>query len=141
MADNKTQRTKASVAAFLAKIPEPARRKETKHIVALIRKTTGDKPVMWGPSIIGFGDWSYTASNGKEIAWFPVGLSPRKSALTLYLMQGLKPHAALLKALGPHKIGGGCLYLPTPAEVNPRVLEKLIKANGALIKASARRKR
>src|ERR1051325_213273 len=117
MAENKTQRTNASVAAFLATIPEPTRRKETKDIVALIRKLTGDKPAMWGTSIIGFGDWSYAGRNGKAVAWFPIGLSPRKAALTLYIAGGLKPHAALLKNLGPHKVGGGCLYLPRPAGI------------------------
>lgn len=136
MAELKTQRTKASVAAFLATISDPTRRKETKELVALIREITGEKPVMWGPSIIGFGDFSYTGSNGKEVAWFPIGLSPRKAALTLYLMSGLKPHAALLKELGPHKTGSGCLYLPKPAALDGRVLRQLIKANKALTASS-----
>ena len=141
MAENKTQRTKASVPAFLATIADPSRRKETKELVDLIREITGEKPAMWGPSIIGFGDWSYTGSNGKEVTWFPIGLSPRKAALTLYLMGGLKPHTALLKELGPHKVGGGCLYLPKPAALDARILRQLIKANKVLTKASPRQPR
>jgi hypothetical protein len=141
MAENKTQRTTASVPAFLATIADPARRKETKGLVSLIREITGEKPVMWGPSIIGFGDMSYTASNGKAVSWFPIGLSPRKAALTLYLMGGLKPHAALLKKLGPHKIGGGCLYLPKPAALDEQVLRQLIKANQVLTRASSRQRK
>jgi hypothetical protein len=137
MAEIKTQRTNASVAAFLATIPEAGRRKETKDVVGLIRKVTGDKPAMWGTSIIGFGDWTYTGSNGKAMPWFSVGVAPRKAALTIYLMKGLKRHARLLKALGPHKIGGGCLYLPKPAEVDQRILAQLIKANAALARKDA----
>lgn len=132
MAENKTQRTKASVPAFLAAIADPTRRRETKELVALIREITGEKPAMWGSSIIGFGAWSYTGSNGKAVSWFPIGLSPRKAALTLYLMGGLKPHTALLKKLGPHKVGGGCLYLPRPAALDTKILRKLIKANATL---------
>jgi hypothetical protein len=139
MAENKTQRTRASVPAFLNTIADPTRRKETKELVALIRDVTGEKPAMWGPSIIGFGEWSYKGSKGKEVAWFPVGLSPRKAALTLYLMSGLKPHAALLKELGPHKVGAGCLYLPRPAAVDARVLRRLIEANMTLAKSSQAR--
>ncbi len=134
MPENKTQRTKASVPAFLATIADPVRRKETRALVALVREITGDKPVMWGTSIIGFGDKTYYGSNGKEVAWFRIGLSPRKAALTLYLMGGLKPHAALLRNLGPHKVGGGCLYLTKPAALDMKVLKQLIKANKALTK-------
>jgi hypothetical protein len=137
MAANKTQRTQASVAAFLAAIPDPLRRKDTRALVALVRKLTGDKPAMWGSSIIGFGDWSYQGSNGKSVTWFPVGLAPRKAALTLYLMGGLKPHAELLEQLGPHKVGGGCLYLPRLADVDPGVLSRLIKANASLARVTS----
>lgn len=139
MPANKTHRTEASVTEFLASIPDPDRRKDTKALVALVRKLSGDRPVMWGSSIVGFGDWSYRGSNGKPVPWFPIGLAPRKGALTLYLMGGLKPHAALLKELGPHKVGGGCLLLPRPAEVDTKVLTRLIKANAALARASAYR--
>jgi hypothetical protein len=132
MPENKTQRTRASVAAFLNTIADPIRRKDTKTLATLLRRVTGEKPAMWGTSIVGFGEWSYTGSNGKSVAWFPVGLSPRKAALTLYLMGGLKPHADLLKQLGRHKVGGGCLYLPKLAEVDVQVLERIIKANQAL---------
>jgi hypothetical protein len=137
MPPNKTQRTQASVTAFLATIPDPDRREDTKALVAMIRKLTGDRPAMWGSSIVGFGEWSYRGSNGKPVAWFPIGLSPRKGALTLYLMGGLKPQAALLKALGRHKVGGGCLLLPRLSQVDTAILTRLIKANAKLAEASA----
>ena len=127
MAENKTQRTQASVAAFLAAIPDPSRQRDAKALAALIRKTTGEKPAMWGSSIVGYGQVTYRGSQGRAVDWFPVGFSPRKAALVLYLMGGLKANANLLAELGPHKIGGGCLYLPHLEKIDSKVLARLIR--------------
>jgi hypothetical protein len=127
MAENKTQRTNASVAAFLAAIPDPSRQRDAKALAAVIRKATGERPAMWGSSIVGYGQMTYHGSNGRAVDWFPVGFSPRKAALVLYLMGGLKANASLLAELGPHKVGGGCLYLSRFAEIDTRVLARLIK--------------
>jgi uncharacterized protein DUF1801 len=132
MAELKTKRTKASVSAFLAGIPDPGERKDAKALAALIRKVTGKPPAMWGTSIVGHGEMTYTGSGGRTVDWFPVGFSPRKAALTLYLMGGLTAHADLLKRLGRHKIGGGCLYLPGLADLDTAVLGRLIAASYAL---------
>jgi hypothetical protein len=70
---------------------------------------------------------TYHGSNGRAVDWFPIGFSPRKAALVLYLMGGLKANASLLAELGPHKVGGGCLYLSRFAEIDARVLARLIK--------------
>ena len=126
MAELKTQRTKASVAAFLATIPDTAQRKDAKQLAALMRQATGKAPAMWGTAIVGYGDMTYVGSSGRSGEWFPVGFSPRKAALTVYLMGGLRAHAALLKRLGRHKVGGGCLYLPSLADVDAVVLTELI---------------
>jgi len=126
MAELKTQRTKASVTAFLAAIDDPGRRKDARALGALIRKATGHAPAMWGPAIVGYGEMTYQGSSGRSGVWFPVGFSPRKAALTLYLMGGLKAHAALLKQLGAHKVGGGCLYIRRLADVDTTVLSRLI---------------
>lgn len=131
MTENKTQRTKASVAAFLGAIPDPIRRKEARALSALIRKAVGKPPAMWGDSIVGFGALTYTGRGGRTVDWFPVGFSPRKAALTIYLMGGLKAHADLVKQLGPHKVGGGCLYLPRLAEVDTKVLTQLVARSAA----------
>ena len=117
----------ASVAAFLAGIPDPHRRRDAKALAAVIRKATGERPAMWGSSIVGYGQTTYHGSNGRAVDWFPVGFSPRKAALVLYLMGGLKAHGDLLAELGPHKVGGGCLYLPRLEEVDTKVLTRLIK--------------
>ena len=127
MAENKTQRTKASVAAFIAAIPDPDRRRDAKALAVLMQKATGQKPTMWGTSIVGYGEMTYEGSSGRTVDWFPVGFSPRKAALVLYLMGGLKLHAKLLADLGPHKVGGGCLYLTRFGEIDPAVLARLLK--------------
>jgi len=127
MAENKTQRTKASVAAFLATIPDPHRQRDAKALAALIRKATGDRPAMWGSSIVGYGQMTYRGSKGRAVDWFPVGFSPRKAALVVYLMGGLKANANLLAKLGRHKVGGGCLYLPRLEEIDMKVLTRLIR--------------
>ena len=127
MAQIKTQRTKASVAAFLAAIPDAQRRRDARALAALIRKATGEAPAMWGASIVGYGQTTYYGSSGRSVDWFPVGFSPRKAGLVLYLLGGLKANAALLARLGPHKVGGGCLYLPPLEQIDTSVLVRLVR--------------
>ena len=131
MAENKTQKTRASVAAFLNTIPDADRRKDAKALAAIIRKATGSAPAMWGSSIVGYGDCAYEGRGGRTVDWFTVGFSPRKAALTVYLMGGLSAHGDLLKTLGPHKVGGGCLYLKQLEGVNPKVLARLVAVSHA----------
>jgi len=126
MTENKTQRTTASVAGFLAAIADPQRQRDAKALAALMRKATGERPAMWGASIIGYGLTTYQGRSG-TVDWFPVGFSPRKAALVVYLMGGLKANASLLTELGPHRVGGGCLYLRRLEEIDTKVLARLIK--------------
>ena len=128
MAENKTQRTTASVTAFLDAIADSQRKRDAKALSVLMRTVTGERPAMWGSSIVGYGQTSYQGRTG-SVDWFPVGFAPRKAALVIYLMGGLKAHADLLAQLGPHKVGGGCLYLPRYAEVDTKVLGRLIKVS------------
>ena len=136
MRENKTQRTTASVAAFLATIDDPRRRRDAKALAAVIRKTTGEKPAMWGSSIVGYGQTTYQGRTG-TVDWFTVGFSPRKAALVVYLMGGLKANAALLRELGLHKVGGGCLYLSRFEEIDTRVLTRLIKLSQKMNRRAA----
>jgi len=136
MRENKTQRTTASVAAFLAAIDDPRRRRDAKALATVIRKTTGEKPAMWGSSIVGYGQTTYQGRTG-TVDWFTVGFSPRKAALVVYLMGGLKANAALLRELGPHKVGGGCLYLSRFEEIDTRVLTRLIKLSQKMNRRAA----
>ena len=140
MAELKTQRTRASVSAFLSSVDDPARRKDARALAALFRKATGNAPAMWGPAIVGYGEMPYVGSNGRGGVWPPVAFSPRKAALTIYLMGGLKAHAALVKQLGDYKIGGGCLYIRRLADVDTAVLTRLIAKSNATNSAMSRAK-
>src|SRR5262245_54075325 len=110
MAELKTQKTGASVSAFIAGIEDDTRRKDCKALVALFKDVTRAQPRMWGSAIVGFGDLQYQRGKDKY-DWFITGFSPRKQALTLYLMGGYDEHPELMAKLGKHTTGGGCLYI------------------------------
>jgi hypothetical protein len=128
MADEpKTTRTGASVAEFLGAVPDPKRRADAEEICELMREVTGLEPAMWGPSIVGFGQYHYRYASGREGVWPAVGFSPRKQALTLYISDGYEQHAELMARLGPHTTGRSCLYIRRLSEVDMDVLRTLIK--------------
>ena len=126
MAENKTQRTDASVEEFLNTIPDETRRKDAFVILDLMRQATGAEGKMWGSSIVGFGERHYHYASGREGDWFVVGFSPRKQAMTLYLSYGDIQKFSLLSKLGKHKTGKGCLYINKLADVDLAVLKELI---------------
>ena len=99
----------------------------------MMSKATRAKPVMWGPAIVGFGDHEYTGASGKPTRWFEVGFSPRKAALSLYLMGG--KDQKLLARLGPNSMGVGCLYIKRLDDVHRPTLEKLIEASVKRLRA------
>lgn len=130
----KTKETNASVKDFINSINDEVKRKDSFTIIKLMQKATKAKPKLWGSSIIGFGNKIYKSpATGREVEWFKLGFSPRKLNLTLYLVAGIKAYANDLKKLGKHKTGGGCLYINKLADVDMKVLEKLI-ADAAKIK-------
>lgn len=124
MADNKTQPTKVSVAAFIDALPDQTKRSDAKQLVKLMQSATGEKPTMWGPSIIGFGSYHYKYDSGREGDMPVIGFSPRKAATVLYGMNG--DSGGLLAKLGRHTTGKGCLYIKKLADVDHKVLEALI---------------
>jgi len=129
MAELKTKATTASVEEFLDAIPDEQRREDCYAISKIMQRATGKKPVMWGPSIVGFGNFTYKYPGGKEMAWFPIGFSPRKNDLTLYLMGGgLHLQKERLQRLGKHKTGVGCLYIKRLADVDVAVLTEMVAA-------------
>ncbi len=133
MAELKTQKTGSSVAEFLASIPEEGQRKDSKELSKIMTRITGDKPKMWGPSIVGFGDFHYRSPSGREGDWFKVGFSPRKQNLTLYLSLSdvASEYDALLDRLGKHSTGKSCLYIKRLEDVDQQVLEELIATAAA----------
>jgi Domain of unknown function (DU1801) len=125
MAELKTQKTKASVAAFLNAIENDQMRKDCKAVAKLMQEVTGEKPAMWGTSIVGFGSLEYTNTKaGGE--WPLTGFSPRKQNLTMYIMPGFAKHQELLAKLGKHSTGQSCLYVKRLADVDLPTLKKLI---------------
>lgn len=128
MAEQKTKPTNASVAKFIKDIPDEIKRKDCETLLAIMRAETKVEPKMWGPSMIGFGSYHYKYASGHEGDCFIAGFSPRKDALTLHLMGGLHGHAELLKVLGKHKTGKGCLYIKKLEDVHLPTLKKMIKA-------------
>ena len=135
MADNKTQPSKASVAAFIDALADPMRRADAKTLVKLMKAATGEAPKLWGPSIVGFGSYHYVYDSGREGDMPIIGFSPRKAAIVLYLMLGLGSHEALLGKLGKHSRGKGCLYIKKLADTDPGLLERLIVESVAAVRA------
>ncbi|MEM1193628.1 MAG: DUF1801 domain-containing protein [Pseudomonadota bacterium] len=125
-ATNKTAPTRQSVDDFLDGIEHKIRRADALVCLALMKKVTDEKPVMWGPSIIGFGQYHYKYDSGREGDMLNVGFSPRKSSLVLYVLGSLGTDEPLLKTLGKYKTGRACLYINRLADVDMGVLEKII---------------
>ena len=127
MAEQKTKPTNQSVKEFLNQIPEPERRADCFEVVKIMQDITGEKPTMWGPSIVGFGSYRYKYASGREGDWPMTGFSPRKKDLTLYIMMGFEKHADLMEKLGKHSHSKSCLYIKRLSDVHIPTLKKLIK--------------
>jgi Domain of unknown function (DU1801) len=126
MAELKTKKTELSVEAFIKKIPDAQKQKDAFTIIELMEKATKAKGKMWGSAIIGFGDQHLKYESGRELDWFVMGFSPRKQNLTLYISGTVEKQQALLKKLGKHKTGKGCLYINKLEEVDMDVLKEII---------------
>jgi len=126
----KTKPNQASVEDFIAAIQDEQKRKDSFALMEMMKKASGESPVLWGGSIIGFGNKRYKSpTTGREVDWFLIGFSPRKANLSLYLTISIKEHADALKKLGKHKTGVGCLYINKLEEVDLEVLKKIIDAS------------
>jgi hypothetical protein len=127
MAEQKTKPTEVSVADFLAKVESEQVRDDCREIIKLMKKVTGSPPKMWGPSIVGFGQYHYKYESGHEGDACLTGFSPRKGNLTVYVMAGVAGQDALLKKLGKYKATKGCLYIKKLEDIDMTVLEKIVK--------------
>ncbi len=126
MAELKTTKNDASVEDFLNSVADEKKRSASFVILDLMKKAAQAEPKMWGASIVGFGHYHYKSKSGREGDWFPIGFSPRKQNLTLYLMDGFDKHGDLLAKLGKHKLGKGCLYINKLEDVDVSVLKELL---------------
>ena len=138
----KTKPTKISVRDFIANVPNETRRKDAQTLLKLFEKVTGWKAQMWGPTIVGFGKYAYTYESGHSGDMCVVGFSPRGSSLSIY--SGIYPEqpeaAAILKTLGKHTHGKGCVYINKLEDVDMKAFEKLIRTGVTYMKKVAKEK-
>ncbi len=127
MAELKTRKNAASVTEFLEAVANEQRRADAFAVLKLMQKATGKKPKMWGGAIVGFDEYHYRYESGHEGDMCMIGFSPRSNALVLYTLPGASEEETLLKQLGKHKRGKGCLYINKLSDVDLTVLEKLLR--------------
>jgi hypothetical protein len=129
LAELKTTRNDQNPEAFLNTVEDGKKRQDSFTILNLMQEVTGEKPVMWGSSIIGFGTYHYKYESGRENDWFVAGFSPRKQNLTLYITGGFDQYDNLLNKLGKYKTGKACLYIKKIEDVDLDALKELVSAS------------
>lgn len=131
MAELKTKKNNASVAAFIKSVADEQKRKDCHELIKIFTEVTGEKATMWGTSIIGFGQYHYKSEKSKQEGDWPLtGFSPRKANITLYMMSGHSEYQKLLKKIGKHKVSGGsCLYIKRLSDIDIDVLKEIIRGS------------
>tara|TARA_R110002126_G_scaffold201238_2_gene348825 strand:+ start:127675 stop:128109 length:435 start_codon:yes stop_codon:yes gene_type:complete len=124
---NKTQPTTTSAADFIATIENQRRREDAQILLSLFHRVTGYEPQMWGSSIIGYGRYHYSYESGRQGDFLVTGFSPRKAALSVYIMPGYRDLSEKLSRLGKHKIGKSCLYINKLSDIDLTVLEEIVR--------------
>lgn len=125
--ENKTKPTGASVEEFIHSVENEQKRKDSFELIERMKKISGKEPYMWGPSIIGFGNYHYKYASGHEGDAPLVGFSPRKSAISLYVFTGLEEHEHFLEGLGKFTMGKACIYVKKLSDIDLNVLDKIMK--------------
>ena len=134
MSGNKTIPTTDSVKDFINGVKDAGQRQDCLQLLALFEQVTGEMPVMWGPSIVGFGQYHYRYESGREGDMFLSGFSPRKGSTVLYIGATFKINQPLLKELGKHRTGKSCLYIKKLSDTNPVIIGRIIKNTCELLK-------
>jgi hypothetical protein len=134
VAELKTKQTEQSVEKFLNTIKDAGRREDCYTVAKLMEEATGNKPKMWGTSIVGFGSYHYKYASGREGDWPLIGFSPRKQYLTLYIMAGFDGHSELLKKLGKHSAAKSCLYIKRLDDIHLPTLKRLMRESVKMMK-------
>lgn len=127
MAKNKTTATESSVTDFLLQLENEQKRLDSLRLIAWMKELTGCEPVLWGPNIIGFGNYHYRYDSGHEGDAPVTAFSPRKAAFSLYVYTGLPEHEFLLKGLGKFTMGKACIYVKKLSDIDEEVLKNLIR--------------
>jgi hypothetical protein len=123
----KTKPTGAGVDDFIAAIDDERKRDDSRELIAMMQRITGEKPYMWGPSIVGFGNYHYRYESGHEGDAPVAAFSPRKPNLVVYITSDAPEHEELLSRLGKHKNSKGCLYIKRLSDIDMQVLEEMVK--------------
>lgn len=126
-AELKTRETDASVDDFIASVENETRRNDALKVLEMFKRITGERPKMWGPAIVGFGNRIYKYPDGREMDWMVIGFSPRKQSMTLYVVCDSPKQPELLAKLGKHTTSVSCLYIKKLADVDEKALEALVK--------------
>ena len=126
MSGNKTVATDGSVEDFLNSVEHPVRREDGLRLNEMFKRITGWQPKMWGPSIIGYGEYHYKYDSGREGDFLATGFSPRKANQSIYIMPGYQDYGHIMTRLGKHKLGKACLYVTKLADIDEAVLEELV---------------
>lgn len=126
MTELKTKPNNKNVEEFLKQVENPIKREDSFKILELMREVTNEQPVMWGESIVGFGQYHYIYPSGREGDWFLIGFSPRKQSLTLYIMSGFDNYEEKLKNLGKYRTGKSCLYINKLEDVDISILKEIM---------------
>lgn len=126
MAENKTKPTTASVLDFLNSVENEKRREDGLKLFEIFNEVLDEPAVMWGESIVGYGEYHYKYDSGREGDFLLTGFAPRKSNLSVYIMPGFKRYAELLEKLGKHRTGASCLYINKLENIDQEVLKTLI---------------
>lgn len=134
MAETKTKPTAVSVDDYIDAIDDEVKRDDSRVLVKMMSKLTGAKPTMWGPSIIGFDRYHYKYDSGHEGDSCIIGFSPRKAAISIYIMTGFDKYDELMAKLGKHKMGKACLYVKRLSDIDVKVLEELATRSIAAVK-------
>jgi len=129
MAELKTKKNNASVAAFLNDVRDKSKRADCKVIAKMMREVTGKRAKMWGTSIVGFDSYDYTYGSGRSGSWHICGFSPRAQNIAIYIMPGFDKFGKMMDKLGKFKTGKSCLYIKKLDDVNHKVLSNLIAAS------------
>ena len=127
----KTQATDASVADFIAAVEPASRRADARTLATLLTEVSGETPIMWGTSIVGFGRYTYVNTTKKPADWPIIGFSPRKANLVLYFAPEFPEREALLARLGPHKSSVSCVYVTDLNKIDLDVVRALAVASAA----------
>lgn len=135
MAELKTRATDASIDDYIDSRATEEQKADCKALMTMLRRVTREKPTMWGPSIVGYGTYKYTYDSGRTGEMCRTGFAIRGRDLVVYLLAGGKEQQTLLAKIGKHKMGKSCLYFRRLADIDMKILERLVVDSLAQLKS------